>query len=214
MEPSLRGEPTPVLYTLKSYRRRGSPAPRQEQAKAANARESLVAETMDRLAGSEAQLDTFRNLLQSAQTYLPIQENHNFYIDQMNTVLMRLPLLELGRRLQALGALEDVDDAFFLTDSELRDAAVSPDRRRLAPLVSQRRQERQRWSRVVPPMFVGTAMPADLPAADVMLRFFGGRPPETSRDPQALMGTGASKGVATATAKVVGQLSEAGQLEP
>src|SRR3970040_281291 len=127
MEPSLRGEPTPVLYNLKSYLRQGATDPRQEQAKAARARESLVAETTDRLAGSEAQLDTFRNLLQSAQTYLPIQENHNFYIDQMNTVLMRLPLLELGRRLQALGALEDVDDVFFLTDSELRDAASPPD---------------------------------------------------------------------------------------
>jgi len=214
MDPSWREEPTPVLYNLKSYLRQGATDPRQEQAKAANARESLVAETMDRLAGSEAQLDTFRNLLQSAQTYLPIQENHNFYIDQMNTVLMRLPLLELGRRLQALGALEDVDDAFFLTDSELRDAAVSPDRRRLAPLVSQRRQERQRWSRVVPPMFVGTAMPADLPAADVMLRFFGGGLPESSRDPKVLMGTGASKGVATGTAKVVRQLSESDKLEP
>src|SRR3970040_3119183 len=127
MDPSWREEQTPVLYTLKSYLSQGATDPRQEQTKAANARESLVAEAMDRLAGREAQLDTFRNLLQSAQTYLPIQENHNFYIDQMNTLLMRLPLLELGRRPQAVGALEDVDDVFFLTDSELRDAASPPD---------------------------------------------------------------------------------------
>jgi len=63
-------------------------------------------------------------------------------------------------------------------------------------------------------MFVGTAMPADLPAADVMLRFFGGGLPESSRDPKVLMGTGASKGVATGTAKVVRQLSESDKLEP
>ena len=194
MDPSWREDPTPVLHALKGYLADGAVDPRLEQAKAVR--------------------NQFEMLLFAAQQYLPVQENHNFYIDQMNTVLMRLPLLELGRRLQALGALEDVDDAFFLTDSELRDAAVSPDRRRLAPLVSQRRQERQRWSRVVPPMFVGTAMPADLPTADVMLRFFGGGLPESSRDPKVLMGTGASKGVATGTAKVVRQLSESDKLEP
>jgi phosphohistidine swiveling domain-containing protein len=214
MDPSWREDPTPVLYILKGYLSEGTTDPGEQQAKAAAARESLVAETLEELAGDEAQVNTFRSLLRAASTYLPIQENHNFYIDQMNTVLMRLPLLELGRRLQSAAALDEVDDVFFLTDSELRDAAVSRDTRSLAPLVEERRRDWQRWSRIVPPLFVGTALPAGSPTTDVLARFFGGGLVEGSRDPRVLTGTGASRGVASGTAKVVRQLNESDKLEP
>ena len=213
MDPSWREEPTPVLYNLKSYLRQGATDPRQEQAKAANARESLVAETMDRLAGSEAQLDTFRNLLQSAQTYLPIQENHNFYIDQQNTVLLRRPFLELGRRLAEAGAIGERDDIFYLTHDELPQAATQPGGRDWASLVAQRRAERERWAAVVPPRELGTPPPEGPQGNPWSILFFGQRP-EPSRDPKVINGIAASAGTVTATARVVRSLSEAHKLQP
>jgi len=129
----------------------------------------------------------------------------------MNTVLLRLPVLEMGRRLAAAGALRDPDDAFYLTPAEMQEAAVSPDAS-WAALATERRAERDRWSKVVPPSYLGTRVPVPPGRAETVDRFFGlGREP--SREPKIITGHGASKGVVTAPAKVVRSLGEANKLE-
>src|SRR3990170_482583 len=112
-------------------------------------------ETMERLDGHQGR-PMFEMLLGVAQQYLPIQENHNFYIDQQNTVLLRRPFLELGRRLAEAGAVADRDDIFYLTHDELPQAATSPKARDWASLVAERRAERERWAAIVPPRELGT----------------------------------------------------------
>ncbi len=120
-------------------------------------RERLVQETQARLDGHEAK-PIFQMMLGAAQQYLPIQENHNFYIDQMNTVLTRRPLLELGRRLAAAGAVADHDDVFYLTYEELRPAIARPKSRDWPALVDERRRaragppscRRANWARPLP----------------------------------------------------------------
>ncbi len=211
IDPSWREDPTPVLHALKGYLRDDATDPRLEQAKAVRERERLVEETRDRLPRDQAVRNQFEMLLFAAQQYLPVQENHNFYIDQMNTVLLRLPILELGRRLVASGALADATDAFFLTPDEIQQTAVNANGSWRA-LTAQRRADRERWRKVLPPVFLGTMPEGDAPRQELQDRFFGLRV-EPSRDPRVVNGFGASKGVVTAPAKVVRTLSESDKLQ-
>ncbi|HEU4760080.1 MAG TPA: PEP-utilizing enzyme [Dehalococcoidia bacterium] len=211
MDPSWREDPRPALHALKGYIRDDATDPRLEQAKAVRERQRLVQETRERLPADQAVRNQFEMLLFAAQQYLPVQENHNFYIDQMNTVLLRLPILELGRRLAASGALADVTDAFFLTPGEMQQATVSANGRWRA-LTAQRRADRETWRKVLPPVFLGTMPEGEAPRQEIQDRFFGLRM-EPSRDPRVVNGFGASKGVVTAPAKVVCTLNESDKLQ-
>jgi phosphohistidine swiveling domain-containing protein len=175
-------------------------------------RERLTQETLARLDGHQAK-PIFQMMLGVAQQYLPIQENHNFYIDQMNTVLTRRPLLELGRRLAAAGAVTGRDDIFYLTYEELRPAIAQPKSPGWRALVDERRAERKRWAGVVPPRELGTPLPESVRDNPITSSFFGRRP-EPSQDPKVITGTGASAGTITATARVVRTLAEAHKLQP
>jgi pyruvate,water dikinase len=175
-------------------------------------RERLVAETLARLDGNEAK-PIFEMMLRVSQQYLPIQENHNFYIDQMNTVLTRRPLLDAGRRLADANALPARDDVFYLTYEELPAALTSPRSRDWAALVAERKADRERWSAVVPPRELGTPLPESLRDNPIVTTFFGRRP-EGSKDPKVITGIGASAGTVTATARVVRTLAEAHKLRP
>jgi pyruvate,water dikinase len=186
--------------------------PLLKEARCREERERLVAETLQRLDGHE-QRPLFEAMLPLAQQYLPIQENHNFFIDQMNTVLLRLPFLELGRRLVAAGALREQGDVFYLRREELAPAARGPRTHDWPALVDERRAERARWAAVVPPRELGTRPPEGTPANPWSDAFWGTRP-EPSRDPKVITGIGASAGTVTATARVVRSLAEAGKLQP
>ena len=175
-------------------------------------RERLVREAMERLDGQEGK-PIFEMLLGVAQQYLPIQENHNFYIDQMNTVLLRRPFLDLGRRLVEDGVLGQRDDVFFLRHDELAEAATKPAARDWAAVVSERQAERQRWAAVVPPRELGTPPPEGVRDNPIGAVFFGTQP-EPSQDSKVITGIGASAGTVTATARVVRSLSEASKLQP
>jgi hypothetical protein len=209
-DPSWREDPRPAIQNLRAYLRDGAVDPRDEYAKAVRERERLVAEMFAR-APDQATRNQFQMYLPIAQQYLPIQENHNFYIDQMNTVLLRLPVLEMGRRLSAEGALREPDHAFYLTPAEMQEAAARPDAS-WGTLATRRRAERERWSRVVPPSYLGTRRPPPPGREGAVDRFFGlGREP--SQEPKVITGHGASKGTVTAPAKVVLSLGEADKLE-
>jgi phosphohistidine swiveling domain-containing protein len=175
-------------------------------------RERMVGEALARLDGNEAK-PIFEMMLGVSQQYLPIQENHNFYIDQMNTVLTRRPLLDAGRRLAAAGALPDRDDVFYLAYEELRPALTSPKSRDWAALAAERRAERARWTAVVPPRELGTPLPESMRNNPLVTTFFGVKP-ETSKDPKVITGIGASSGTVTAPARIVRTLAEAHKLQP
>ena len=208
-DPSWREDPRPMLYNLRGYLKDGAVDPAQEQARAAIDREQLVAQMLERLDGDVARRNRFQMMVMMAQQYLPVQENHNFYIDQMNTVLMRLPVLEVGRRLVAAGSLTDASDAFLLTREEARHAVLKPEASWQTG-VARRKAEMERWSKVVPPQFIGTQSAIEA-RNDVMERFWGlGKEP--SRDPKVITGYAASKGVVTGTARVVRHLDEADKL--
>ena len=55
-----------------------------------------------------------------AHHYLLLTEDHNFYIDQIGNSVLRLPCLELGRRLVRRGVLADQNDVFLLHLDDIR----------------------------------------------------------------------------------------------
>jgi pyruvate,water dikinase len=175
-------------------------------------REALLRDARERLEGQEGK-PIFELMLQVSQQYVPIQENHNFYIDQMNTVLTRRPFLEVGRRLAEAGTLTNRDDVFFLEYGDLAPALQEPVARDWAALVAKRRAEQERWSALVPPRELGTSLPPDVAENPLTATFFGTRP-EASKDPKVINGIAASAGTVTAPARIVHSLSEAGKLQP
>jgi pyruvate,water dikinase len=174
-------------------------------------REELVRDALERLEGNPGK-PIFDMMLPIAQQYLPIQENHNFYIDQMNTVLLRQPALAIGERLAAANAVAQRDDVFYLRYEELPEAARAPQSRDWAALVEERRAERERWSAVVPPRELGTPLPEAARNNPISGAFFG-EAVARSKDPKVINGIGASAGTVTGIARIVPSLDQADKLQ-
>ena len=87
---------------------------------------------------------------------MPVIEDHNHWIDQMGDILIRYPVLEIGRRLAAKGSIAATEDVFLLRRSEIREAIAGKDEK---ALVAQRRAEMERFAKVVPPLYIGAPAP-------------------------------------------------------
>jgi phosphohistidine swiveling domain-containing protein len=173
-------------------------------------REELLAQARSKLANDPEKLKQFNDLYDAAQSFTPIVEDHNHWIDQMGDITMRYPALEIGKRLADKGLLEKPNDVFMLFVEEVDEAMAGKD---FKSLVAERRAEQQRFAKVVPPPVIGTPPPpSDDPVMDVLNRFFG-QPVEPSSDASVLAGIAAAPGVATGVAKVVRSLDEASKLQ-
>lgn len=151
-------------------------------------------------------------MLLGAQQYLPVQEDHNFWIDQQGACVQRVPVLEAARRLVASGRLNQTGDVFFLEYSELQDA-LRGGKGDLMELVEQRRREREHYRTIAPPPVIGTMPPVDPMGDNPMLTKFFGAPPEKNPDPRMLNGNAASAGKITGTARVILSLADADRLK-
>ncbi len=211
-DPTWIESPVVPLTLLREYLRKGeeaSPAAREDQAR--RERERLEAQIEPRIVGHPLE-GMFRFLQQAARQYVPIQENHNFYIDQMHTALLRRPLVDAGRRLASAGCVGSPDDVFFLTVDELQDALVSPGRDRRG-LAAERRAARDAAFHLDPPEALGAPPPEPLLREPMLASFYGQtrNAPATAR---VLLGIPASPGRVTAPARVVKSLAEADKLQP
>ena len=203
--------PTVPLNTLQGYISLGEDSdPEVKYLEAVANREKLLASAQERLAGDPAKLGEFNALYGMARHYLPITENHNFWIDQVGNAVIRLPLLELGRRLSANGSIAERDDIFYLYGAEIETGLSGTNH---TAITSQRQSEMKAWSQIIPPPIFGEPPPPpeDDPFFDGIMKMFG-VPVEPSSDPNIINGAGASAGVVQGTAKVVKNLSEASKL--
>ena len=140
-------------------------------ARAVEMRERLLAQARDRLAGEPDKLTRFNELYEAARYYLPVTEDHNYYIDQVGCTVMRLPLLELGRRLARRNVTDEADDVFLLFMAEAREGLNGVDQRKL---VDQRRDEMEEWAKVVPPPALGEPPePTGDHFEEAMMKMFG-----------------------------------------
>jgi hypothetical protein len=120
-DPTWRENPRIPLNTLQGYISLSVEAdPDVRFQEAIRTRERLLAQTRQRLAGDPGKLARFNELYEMARHYLVLTEDHNFHINQMGDSVLRLPLLELGRRLVCQGALADQHDVFLLYLVEIR----------------------------------------------------------------------------------------------
>lgn len=110
------------------------------------------------------------------------------------------------------GALADENDVFLLYQAEIRAGLSGANQQVLAV---QRKGEMEAWSRIIPPPTIGEPPPpTDDPWEEAVLRKMLGVPPEPSRDPDVITGTGASPGTVQGRAKVVFSLAEASKVQP
>ncbi|MCH8309318.1 MAG: hypothetical protein IIB17_02330 [Chloroflexi bacterium] len=207
-----REDPTIPLNTLQGYIQlddSGDPLIKFNEAVAR--RDELLAAARNRLAGDPAALGKFNGLYDMARHYLPLTENHNYYIDQIGNSIMRLPVLEIGRRLLERGTIDSIEDVFMLYINEQEPALGGQD---FKSTIAERKADHAKWSKVIPVPTIGTPPePSGAPMEAAFAKMFG-TPPEPSQDPNVIQGIGASPGVVQGTAKVVRTLSEASKLQP
>ena len=209
-DPTWREDPTIPLNTLQGYMYLDDDAdPELRFREAVEKRHELLDGARQRLAGEPEKLAQFDHLYDMARHYLPITENHNYYIDQVGNGIMRLPFLELGRRLVNRGALADANDVFYLYLDETR-AGLSGTGGQAQ--VAECKAELDRWSKVVPVPTIGEPPEPHGDPLEAGIQKMFGAPPEPSRDPDVINGIGASQGTVQGTAKVVRSLSEASKL--
>ena len=208
--PTWKEDPTTVYKLIREYASRDDYSPEDEFKSLVAAREAREQLLMDRLSGAGKPVDVFQQALTSAQQYLPIQEDHNFWIDQQGVAVQRVPVLEAGRRLNAAGRLADPADVFFLRYDELQDA-LRGGKGDLPAQVAERRREREENRGLKPPEALGTPLPPEAEENPMLAKFFGGQPPK-SPDPRVINGNSASAGRVTGTARVILSLDEGDRL--
>jgi len=209
--PTWKEDPTTVYKLIREYASRDDYDPEEENRSLISARGAREKLLFDKLSGAGDQLNLFRMFLGGAQQYLPIQEDHNFWIDQQGVCVQRVPVLEAARRLVQAKRLAGEADVFFLRYDELQDA-LRDGNCDLTGLVSRRRREQEQYRASPPPPAVGSPPPAEVADNPMMTKFFGGLPEEGS-DPRVFNGNGASPGKLTGTARVILSLDDGHRLQ-
>jgi pyruvate, water dikinase len=188
--------PRPALRRLRLLAVSLPREPLAAQREAAARRRGAVARTLAACCDES----TRRNLkaaLEAAQPYVRVLEDHAFYIDQMNTSLMRAPLLAVGAALSDAGRLARPDDVFFLLREELQRPRLE-----LRAAAAARRADWRRWRRRRPPRSLDPIAP-DVSVDTAAARFFGAGP--LPGGPGLVRGRPASPGVVRGTAHVAAQ---------
>ena len=156
-DPTWREDPTVPLNTLQGYISLDEDADPDVRFQAAvQTRERLLDQARQRLAGDPEKLARFNELYDMGRHNLVLTDDHNYYIDQVGDAILRLLLLEIGRRLVRQGALADDNDVFLLYLAEIRAGLAGANQQNLA---AQRKAEMAAWARIIPPPAIGEQPP-------------------------------------------------------
>jgi len=226
LEPDWIEDPTVVIEYLKAYVAQPDAGRETDQAARVAEREKAVADARARLTSYPQPVrDQFETLLKAAQTAAVVHEDHNYWIDQRLFYHVRQLILEFGRRFAETGALDAVDDVFYLTPEELHESREilagqgeeKAQNRSLQQCVRERKAEMEHYSRVTAPPMLGTMPPFEMDDGGPVLRaFFKGdfNPQENgSSDPSVVNGLAGSAGIVRGKARVIRSLAEAGKLQ-
>ncbi|MBI5542745.1 MAG: hypothetical protein HY901_02575 [Deltaproteobacteria bacterium] len=187
-QPRWRETPDLVLATLREWSSSQGLAPPAVFARAIKRREQLEADAVRQLAPPRRWL--FTAVLERARRGTRLREQLKSE-SVRRLALSRKTLIEVGQRLVSRGALEGVDDVFFLHLEELRDAFLDRHEPRWQRTVARRRAEHRQWAPLSPPpVVVGRLDPA------------AALPPPVS-DAPVLSGLAVSGGVVEGIARVV-----------
>ena len=209
--PTWAENPRLPLTMIRHYIADPARSPAAAHRRAVEQREAAVADVESRL--SADQLPQFRAMLTACQSHVPISEGRALWQLIINGS-MRVPALALGRKLVAAGAFSNPEQVFLFETQELKEAAHNPSAQ-VKATADKREAEFAAWHKLTPPPFLGAAPDASQMPAEVvplMTLFFGIGMPEV--EGREIKGRAASKGVVTARARVLKDLSEADRLEP
>ncbi|KJS15477.1 MAG: hypothetical protein VR69_12950 [Peptococcaceae bacterium BRH_c4b] len=179
--PTWKEDSAPVLETMGGYIRklRDGWDFDETRAKLLRERDEAIRDFRDSL--FEEEQKTFDRLLKAAEGVYFFQEDHGFYIDAGSTARLRYAGLACGRRLQQFGLLENAEDVFFLTYSELieilsdlareKDVAIYHHSRLVPSLVKERTEDWEKVKEEEAPLTAG-AVP-DVMSDPIGVKVFG-----------------------------------------
>ncbi|MDA0232449.1 MAG: PEP-utilizing enzyme [Chloroflexi bacterium] len=172
----------------------GSPANAARSKALDHERDALLEKVREAGAGRPELLEEFNRAYELGQQLWPLKEDHSHYIDQASTAVVRIAIAEVGRRLEASGAIAHADDVWYLDLDEAKAALIADTPHGIKELIAIRRADRERLSKLTPPKHMGT-FPPDHDMA--------GNQGSATESGETLRGTAASKGQATGIARVV-----------
>jgi phosphohistidine swiveling domain-containing protein len=179
------------------------------QQRAVEAREQALSEAESRLEGEK--LEEFRRLVEKARDYVAISEDRA-YLQHVLFGSLRVPIGVLGHRFTASEIIGHPDDIYFLSLDEVKVAAKDPTKR-YASLVTQRKNDLERWTRLTPAPFLGKPPGQPPPEVERLLnRFIGAG--TSSVEGKTIKGQAASAGVVTGPARIVQGLHESDRVGP
>jgi pyruvate,water dikinase len=152
----------------------------------------------------------FRREWAYALRMMKVLEEHNHYIDQLSTGLLRRAALAAADRLVQRGALKSHQDVFYLTFAEILDALRGTTGGSVAEGVARRKAEQAAWVTLNPPGFLGlpdARLPERPPLTDSVEA--GDAPVEGM-----VMGRGASPGQCSGRARVIREWTSHPEVQP
>jgi pyruvate,water dikinase len=199
MNPVPADDPVPLLETLRFFASGKGVDPYQRQRRFANRREEAAAAVLSRL--DPVRNRAFRRLLHWAQSAAPIREDALADVGLAWPQVRRM-LLEIGRRLQQAGVINEPNDVFWLHRTEIDESSAS-----LADEVERRKQVWRGQLRATPPQLLPKGAWGDM---------FRRWMPAASEDQTGdlIKGIGGSMGTVIAPARVLGGPQDFGQMEP
>ena len=139
-------DPTPAITHIKQFLDKGGSFSLDEEfASLSRDRAEATKEILRRV--PEDQRDWFTKLLSVAQKANAFGPDHNHSLDHHTTGLYRRVYLEIGRRFAKGGAIDEVDDIFFLVPDDIRIAILVPELYNFRHIVERRKQQREENSK-------------------------------------------------------------------
>ena len=208
--PTWAEDPSTPLKLIGRYLTEPGRAPAALAQRAVSQREAAASEIEARIDASK--LDEFRALRKAAEQHVEISEERTLW--QLLLVGSgRVAVIALGRKLVALGVIDQPADAAFLSVDELVEVSRRP--RPLQDLVAHRRRELAHWETLTPPDWIGSRAPAAPPNPETIafFRYFAGAG-QASVEGQVIKGVGVSKGSVKGRARVILELQDSDRLQP
>jgi phosphoenolpyruvate synthase/pyruvate phosphate dikinase len=212
-------DPTPALVSVKHFLLKGEEFNLDKDRKRL-AEERREMEEVVLAKVPQEQRSWFKVVMELAQKSSSFSEEHNHYLDLYTHALVRRALMAWGRRLQAAGSINEVDDVLFLIPDEIDKAAIHPTHCNLKPIVEDRRQQWEQWCREENPPMIATismeeAMQLMIKANDpIVLKVVVGSFPVPKPELKAdLYGVSGSPGVVEGIARLVMNDDDLAQVE-
>jgi phosphohistidine swiveling domain-containing protein len=202
-----REEPAQVFALLAAYLGAEIEHPAQQRARARRATDAEVEALLATCADADA-AEAFRQELYRARRVTAVLEHHNHYIDQVTFGQLRYAVVAAARWLVGVGALDALDEVYWLTFDEILAALRAP-KTIFGDRIAERQAQYAEWADLEAPPILGLPsheLPPRPPAA------FVGHAPigETGQ----VRGLGASRGRYTGRARLALDPSRMPDLSP